>query len=76
VHSSRANSYRGPLIWSSLLAVFSAVYVGLCAYTPITLVANSNLDDALFIYHAQLLSTGHGLGPFSQLSSAKIVAVT
>ena len=71
MHNPRANSYRGPLIWYSMLAVISAAYVAFCAYTPITLVANSNLDDALFIYHAQLLSRGHWLGPFSQFTLMK-----
>src|SRR5579872_6545497 len=71
VHNPRANSYRSSLIWYSMMAVTAAAYVAFCGYTPITLVAGSNLDDALFIYHAQLLSTGHWLGPFSQFTLMK-----
>ena len=54
-----------------MLTLMSAAYVVFCAYTPITFVSNANLDDALFIAHAQLLSQGHWLGPFSQFTLMK-----
>ncbi len=49
----------------------SAAYVLFCAYTPITIVGGSNLDDALFMDHAQMLLEGRWLGPFSQFTLMK-----
>ncbi len=49
----------------------STLYVGLCAFTPISIYANAALDDQLFLSHGQYLAAGYWLGPFSQTTLAK-----
>jgi len=53
------------------MALVSALYIAVCAYTPISILANAVHDDALFISHGRLLSTGHWFGPFSQFTLMK-----
>jgi hypothetical protein len=49
----------------------SALYVGLCAFTPISIYADAALDDQLFLSNGQYLAAGYWLGPFGQTTLAK-----
>ena len=67
----RDASSRKNLISCMLAGLLSALYVGLCAFTPISIYANAALDDQLFLSHGQYLAAGYWLGPYSQTTLAK-----
>ncbi len=71
LRTSSDASNRKALIIYSLLALISAVYIALLAFTPITIHADAISDDELYISHAQFLAAGNWLGPFNQFTLAK-----
>ncbi len=68
---SSITSSRKNLINASLATLVSVLYVGLCAFTPISIYADSALDDELFLSHGRYLAAGYWLGPYSQTTLAK-----
>jgi hypothetical protein len=53
------------------VALVSALYLAVCAHTPISILANAIHDDALFIGHGRLLAHALWLGPYSQFTLMK-----
>src|SRR5271167_2211856 len=59
-------SNRKEPIFYSVIALATAVYVGVYSFIPITIYSNAVSDDGLYISHARFLSVGYWLGPFNQ----------
>jgi hypothetical protein len=47
---------------------FALLYVFVIAYQPLTLLADAELDDGVFIAHGRSLAEGRWLGPFNWLT--------
>lgn len=62
---------REDVLAYGIVALVSALYIAVCAHTPISILANAIHDDDLFIEHGRLLAHAQWLGPFSQFTLMK-----